>query len=348
MRLLDECLDLARSSTHGDWISVAPAATTSSPDGPLAGVPFSVKDNIDVAGFPTTAGSRLLPDVAVAVDASVVDVLRNAGAVVVGKTNMHELALGITGNNSAFGPVRNPADASRSAGGSGGGSAVGVALGVVPFALGTDTGGSTTIPASFRGVVGFRPTTDRYAGDGVVTLSSTRDTIGVHARTVEEVRTVDEVITGERRRADLPPGVEGLRVGVVRCRFEDVDTEVGTVARAALSALADAGARMVDVDVRDDFALSAGPGIDLVLFEAVRLIRPRLADQLVAAPVQAWASCARPPRCTPSSAVGSGTAEGPGVRSSLSGHQARGLPPSRGPARRAIRASGGHTGVGRR
>jgi mandelamide amidase len=291
MESLEERLDRARSSTHGEWIGVA--GSVGPAEGPLAGFPFSVKDNIDVAGFPTTAGSRLLADAPATVDASVVNALRDAGAIVLGKTNLHELALGVTGNNAAFGPTRNPADPTRSAGGSSGGSAVSVALGLVPFGLGTDTGGSVTIPASFCGVVGFRPTTGRYAGDGVVNLSHTRDTIGVHARTVEVVRTVDDVVTGERRHADL--AVEGLRVGVPRSRYTDLDPEVAEVARGALAALADAGAHLVDLDVHDDLALGAGPGIDLVLFEAPALLRPRLTAALVDAPPREWAALVESP-----------------------------------------------------
>ncbi|HWO59215.1 MAG TPA: amidase family protein [Umezawaea sp.] len=287
----DDRLERARASTHGEWIGVAPVIGSS--EGPLAGFPFSVKDNIDVAGFPTTAGSRLLPDTPVAVDASVVNALRDAGAVVLGKTNLHELALGITGDNAAFGPTRNPVDPTRSAGGSSGGSAVSVALGLVPFGLGTDTGGSVTIPASFCGVVGFRPTTGRYPGDGVVNLSSSRDTIGVHARTVEVVRTVDEVVTGERRHVD--PVVRGLRVGVPRSRYADLDPEVAEVARGALAALTEAGAHLVELDVHDDLALGAGPGIELVLFEAPELLRPRLGATLVDASPREWAALVESP-----------------------------------------------------
>ncbi len=269
---VDECVAMAEESAHGDWVRVAVSPSTG--DGPLAGIPFSVKDNIDAAGFTTTAGSPLVPEAPAEVDAGVVAVLRDAGGVVVGKTNMHELALGITGNNTAYGPVRNPADPARSAGGSSGGSAVGVALGVVPFGLGTDTGGSVTIPASFCGVVGFRPSTGRYPGDGLVAISSSRDTAGLHARTVADVRFLDELVTSVPGPAG--GGVEGLRVGVPRSRYEDVDPEVDEVSRRALSRLAEAGAVLVEVDVPDDLAVGAGPGIELVLYEAPRLLVARL------------------------------------------------------------------------
>ncbi|MFJ3018501.1 amidase family protein [Streptomyces collinus] len=134
--------------------------------GPLAGVPFAVKDNIDLAGLPTTAGTSFLDRNLPPQSASVVSRLVDAGALAVAKTNMHVLALGVTSNNATFGPVRNPADRDRSAGGSSGGSATAVAAGSVPFALGTDTGGSVRIPAAFCGIVGFRPSTSRYPTDG--------------------------------------------------------------------------------------------------------------------------------------------------------------------------------------
>ncbi|GLZ42533.1 amidase family protein [Actinokineospora sp. NBRC 105648] len=265
---LSTTIKSAESSAHGDWISVT--SDTSHGPGVLAGVPFSVKDNIDVRGFATTAGSRLLDDTPATADASVVSVLRDAGAVVVGKANLHELAFGITSNNGAFGPVRNPVDPARSAGGSSGGSAVGVALGVVPFALGTDTGGSVTIPASFCGVVGFRPSTGRYAGDGVVNLSTSRDTIGVLARTVRDISTVDEVITGEPA---APESVAGLRIGLPRSRFRDLDPEVARVVADFLSTV-ERTARLVELDLADD--IEVGAGNDLVFFEAPHLLARRV------------------------------------------------------------------------
>ncbi len=263
------------SATHGTYIALAPRPVEHVA-GELAGLPFAVKDNIDVAGMATTAGSPLLRDDVAAVDATVVSVLRDAGAVLVGKTNMHELAFGITSDNTTFGPVRNPFDPDRVAGGSSGGSAATVALGTVAFSLGTDTGGSVTIPASFCAVVGFRPTTGRYPGDGLVNLSWTRDTVGMHAGTVDDVRRIDTVITraagrGGGRDRDAPV------VGVPRSRYADVDPEVGAVAAAALDRLARAGVRLVDVAVEDDDAIAGGPGLELVLFEARRLLLARAA-----------------------------------------------------------------------
>jgi len=266
---------VATTSTHGTYIATAHAPDGESP-GELAGMPFAVKDNIDVAGLPTTAGSPLFREDVPEVDAGVVALLREAGAVVVGKTNMHELAFGITSNNASFGPVRNPADPSRVAGGSSGGSAVSVALGTVPFSLGTDTGGSITIPASFCGVVGFRPTTGRYPGDGVVSLSWTRDSIGLHARSVADIRVIDRVICRDSDAGTRP--LDEVVVGVLRDRFTDLDPEVDEAATRSLQALAEAGVRLVDVSVPDDYATGSGPGLGLVLYEAERLLAARAAQ----------------------------------------------------------------------
>lgn len=263
------------SASHGAYISVGEHRAGES-EGDLAGIPFAVKDNIDVTGFATTAGSPAFAEAFPTVDAGVVSALRDAGAVVVGKTNMHELAFGITSNNAANGPVRNPVDPSRSPGGSSGGSAVTVALGTVPFSLGTDTGASITVPASFCGIVGFRPTTGRYPSDGVIGLSWTRDTIGIHARSVADVRIVDRVITRSRRATAR--SLDSMVIGVPRRRYEDIDPQVATVAERTLAALAAAGVRLVDVDLPEDLEIGNGPGLELVLFEAERLLVARAAS----------------------------------------------------------------------
>ena len=189
--------------------------------GPLHGLPLLVKDNINTATLPTTAGTPSLIGNRPSANAHVVDALLGAGGIVFGKANMHELAFGITSNNGTFGPVRNPYDMSKIPGGSSGGNAAGVAARFAPAGIGTDTGGSTRIPAALCGVVGFRPTVGRYAGTGtlagvreVVPISHTRDTPGPIARSVADVALLDAVITGEPAlpRADL----NGLRLGVAR------------------------------------------------------------------------------------------------------------------------------------
>src|SRR5512146_1886821 len=162
--------------------------------GPLHGMPISIKDLIDVAGQPTTAASRVRAGHVAAEDAPIVTRLREAGAVLIGKTNLHEFALGTTSEESAFGPVRNPHDVSRSAGGSSGGSAAAVATGMGMASIGSDTGGSIRIPAAACGVVGLKPSLGEVPTDGVVALSTTFDHVGPLARTVEDAAAVWAVL----------------------------------------------------------------------------------------------------------------------------------------------------------
>lgn len=164
--------------------------------GPLHGMPISVKDLIDVAGQPTTAASRVRRGHIATDDAPIVRRLREAGAILIGKTNLHEFALGTTSEESAYGPVRNPHDTSRSAGGSSGGSAAAVATGMSVASIGTDTGGSIRIPAAACGVVGFKPPLGEVPTDGVVPLSTTLDHAGPLARTVEDAANVWAVLAG--------------------------------------------------------------------------------------------------------------------------------------------------------
>jgi Asp-tRNA(Asn)/Glu-tRNA(Gln) amidotransferase A subunit family amidase len=223
------------------------AAYTGEPkSGPLSAIPFAVKDNIDALPFPTTGGCPAMPSYRPKTDAPPVARLKAAGACVIGKTNLHELAFGITSNNAHFGAVANPFDPKRIPGGSSGGSGAAVALGIVPFALGSDTGGSVRVPAAFCGVVGFRPTTGRYPAGGVLTLSPTRDTIGVIAGTVADTALVDAVIAGQDDLPKLPQ--RPLRIGVLANAKLGFAKAVDDAVATALDRLKAQGIELVPID----------------------------------------------------------------------------------------------------
>lgn len=268
----------ASAKSHHVFISVADVESvteTRGVDGSLASIPIAVKDNIEVAGFTTTGGTRYLTAEADA-DADVVAALTSDGAVVVGKTNMHELAFGITSNNGAYGAVRNPSDPSRTAGGSSGGSAAAVALGVVPLSVGTDTGASVSVPAAFCGVAGLRPSTGRYPGDGIIHLSWTRDTAGLHANSVADLRWADERITGEVT-ARQPTAPNDLVIGVPATYYEDLDEVVGRDADVVLAELRAHKIRLVPMKLPRHFETTAESEMVVVGWEAPRTIMSYLA-----------------------------------------------------------------------
>lgn len=219
----------------------------------LAGLPILVKDNIDTVGHPTSAGTAALKQNFPLRDAPVVERLVRHGAIVLGKANMHELALGPTSSNPTFGFVRNPYQPDLVPGGSSGGCAAAIAARIVPAALGTDTGGSVRIPAAFCGIVGFRPSTyprKLYSQQGVVPVVCDLDTIGPMGRCVADVALLHRSIV-DRRPAPLR-SVEELRIGVPkRAYWDDLDPEVERVARAALARLRDRGATLVEIDLRE-------------------------------------------------------------------------------------------------
>src|SRR5215472_14319047 len=183
--------------------------------GPLHGMPISIKDLIDIAGQLTTAASNVRKGHLATRDATVVQRLREAGAVIIGKTNLHEFALGTTSEESAFGPVRNPHDPTRSAGGSSGGSAAAVATGMGQASIGTDTGGSIRIPAAACGVVGLKPSLGEVPTDGVVPLCPTFDHVGPITRSVQDAAAIWSVLVNQPFPELDSPAIKDITLGAV-------------------------------------------------------------------------------------------------------------------------------------
>jgi aspartyl-tRNA(Asn)/glutamyl-tRNA(Gln) amidotransferase subunit A len=219
--------------------------------GPLHGIPISLKDLIDQAGVATTAASRVKQHYVAGKDAPVTARLRDAGAVFVGKTNLHEFAFGTTNEDSGFGPARHPIDPARSPGGSSGGSAISVATGMALASIGTDTGGSIRIPAAACGVVGLKPEWGEIPASGVVPLSRQLDHVGPLTRSVEDAWLLFEIMRGERvpagARLRMPAGGQ-MRIGVPEGYLWDrLDEDVERGVRAAIETMARAGAHVAEV-----------------------------------------------------------------------------------------------------
>jgi len=259
---------------------------------PLAGTIVAVKDNMVMRGVRTTAGSQILFNYKPPYTATAITRLENAGAIVIGKTNQDEFAMGSSTENSAFGPVRNPWDSDRVPGGSSGGSAVAVAAGIAMAALGSDTGGSIRQPASLSGVVGLKPTYGRVSRYGLVAFGSSLDQIGPFAKSVEDASRILAVIAGHdpsdstssNVRVDdyvsgLAGDIRGLRVGVVReYDMPGLDAEVKEKVEAAIALLKELGAEAVDISLpRAEYAVpvyyliaTAEASSNLARFDGVR------------------------------------------------------------------------------
>lgn len=263
--LTEQCLSAiaARSSELNAFITVSSEDARSQAQaadrelaagidrGPLHGIPISLKDLIDVAGVATTAASRVREGHVAHADATVTARLRAAGAVFVGKTNLHEFAFGTTNEDSAYGPARHPLDPQRSPGGSSGGSAISVATGMALASIGTDTGGSIRIPAAACGLVGLKPSSGEIPVTGVVPLSTSFDHVGPLCRSVEDAQLVYDVLVGHALRAPGPVReARGIRVGVPRDYFLSLlDDEVAGAFSAACDRLMRAGVAFSEVRV---------------------------------------------------------------------------------------------------
>jgi len=251
-----EEIDKSLWSSNGDG-AAAPA---------LAGIPIAIKDNICVRGLKTSCGSRILGNYHPPYNATVIDRLLTAGAVIVGKTNCDEFAMGSSNENSAFGPVKNPWDISRVPGGSSGGSAAAVAAGIVPVALGSDTGGSVRQPAALCGVVGLKPTYGRNSRYGLVAFASSLDQVGVFARNTRDVARVLGVVCGRDIHdataaavavPDYTAGLtndmnnlKGSRIGFPQALFgEGLDSEVRASVQAVVDVYRDLGAEIVEIEL---------------------------------------------------------------------------------------------------
>lgn len=257
--LWSEYLVAAKSEELGAYLSLRDGIPTCF-DSPLSIAPLAVKDLFCTKDFPTTAASLVLQDFNPGYDATAVKLVQAAGIETIGKTNMDEFAMGGSNEYSAYGVVHNPLDFSRVAGGSSGGSAAAVAGGLAAWALGSDTGGSVRQPASFCGIVGFKPSYGAISRFGMIATASSLDQCGVLTRSVSDARLLTSILAKEDERdmtclgesiakTSSPKELDGVRIGVCRSWIEAADHSVTQVINQALSYAREAGAILVDVEL---------------------------------------------------------------------------------------------------
>ena len=244
----------------------------------LLGAPLLLKDNINTVNLPTSGCTPALKGHVPPANAPVARALLDAGAVIFGKSNMHELAFGVTNNNPTFGPARNPYNPDLIPGGSSGGTAVAIGAGILPAGLGSDTGGSTRLPAAFCGICGFRPTIGRYPAGGVIPISATRDTPGPMARAVEDLQLLDRVMAADPVPAENV-SLSEIRLGVPRAYYyENLEPGVSDVVEATLDLLAANCKALVEVDLDGVADLNDKVSFPVALYEAKRDMIQYLAD----------------------------------------------------------------------
>ena len=247
------------------------------PLGRLHGVPLSLKDNIDTAAFPTTAATPALRNNRPSADAPIAAALRDAGAIILGKNTMHELAFGITCNNPAFGASRNPYNPVMIPGGSSGGTGVAVAARLSAAGIGSDTGGSVRVPSALCGVAGLRPTLKRWSQKGIVPIAATRDTAGPLARAVADLALLDSVVTGSK--AGAPVALSGLRLGIPRHYFWDnLDDDTARLCEGVLARLRSEGAELVEADLAGIGSLNESVSFVIALYESRRDLTAYLSE----------------------------------------------------------------------